>query len=77
MRQLIERVTCDRCGQVFDFEKLNDGSRVARIDNLTEWLLSLGWKCQPLIGSSFRGQDFCPICESMAFTEAEKALLKR
>lgn len=66
MRILIERVTCDSCGQVFDFEKLsNDPTPMrARLEDLTDWLRERGWKCQPVIGSSFKGQDFCPNCAS-------------
>jgi len=36
MRQVVERVTCDVCGQVFDFEKFNMETRLVRIETLSE-----------------------------------------
>lgn len=60
MRSLIERVTCDTCGQTFDFEKYNEATQTARIEVLTDWLLSLGWS----MTNGLRPGDFCPTCST-------------
>ena len=59
MRAIIERVTCDHCGQVFDFEKLDEAKQLARLEPLTDWLKSLGW----MIGNgNTMACDYCPAC---------------
>jgi hypothetical protein len=65
MRQVVDRVTCDKCGQVFDFEVLRLGQTpiVARKEALTPWLRSLGWECNPVNGSSYASEDLCPNCK--------------
>ena len=62
MRQVIERVTCDVCGQVFDFEKLNSSTREVRIESLSDWIRPLGWKCQPFEDTKYQSRDSCPNC---------------
>jgi hypothetical protein len=59
MRVVLERVTCDRCGQVFDFEKLNDATNVARIEGLSNWLITLGWS----MSDGLKLCDLCPNCK--------------
>jgi hypothetical protein len=62
MRQVIERVTCDVCGQVFDFEKYNTSTRLVRIEDLSRWISSRGWKCRPFENTKFQMRDTCPNC---------------
>jgi len=62
MRQIVERVTCDKCGRVVDFEKLNNYLLIYRLESLTDWLLQLGWTIQERVGSRFRPVDYCPDC---------------
>ena len=64
MRQVIERVTCDVCGQVFDFEKYNTSTRLARIEDLSRWIGLRGWKCRPFEDTTFQMHDTCPNCNS-------------
>lgn len=61
MRTIIERVTCDRCGQMFDFEKFSEASMTARIESLTQWLNDLGWATS----NGLRLGDFCPCCSNL------------
>lgn len=61
MRTLIERVTCDHCGQVFHFEKYDEASHAARVESLTDWLLSLGWT----MTDGVRHGDMCPVCSTV------------
>lgn len=65
MRQNIDRITCDGCGQVFDFERLRlDGrEKLARIEPLSDWLRLRGWTVEPVIGSGFQTVDKCPNCK--------------
>ncbi len=66
MRQVVDRVTCDKCGQVFDFEVLRLGQLpiIARKESLTVWLKSLGWSCNPVIGSNHASEDLCSNCKN-------------
>ena len=57
-RAIIERVTCDKCGQVSDFEQFNNGSMMARLESLTQWIRGLGW----YVDGSIRTVDICPRC---------------
>ncbi len=61
MRQVIERVTCDKCGQVFDFEKVCNSPMRGRIESLTDWLLKLGWRVVTT-RSTITPHDLCPNC---------------
>lgn len=72
MRQVIDRITCDDCGRVFEFEALRLGTTpiTARTEPLTEWLTRSGWNCQPVIGSRFASIDHCPDCVSRKSTPA-------
>lgn len=65
MRAVIERVTCDKCGQVHDFEKYNQGIHLARIESLSDWLLSLGWK----LSDGVHKRDICPNCVKQTAAE--------
>ena len=60
-RAIIERVTCDKCGEVRHFEKLDNGSMTARLESLTEWLRSLGWCIEE---EGLRSVDVCPQCHA-------------
>lgn len=64
MRQVVDRITCDDCGQVFEFEALRVGVTpiTARLENLTEWLRRQGWQCKPCNDSRFAFVDLCPVC---------------
>lgn len=62
MRVIIERVTCDHCGQVFDFEKFSEATKIARIEKLTKWLISLGWQ----MSNGLILADICPTCTRSA-----------
>ncbi len=68
MRQVVDRVTCDDCGRVVDFERCrtNTDGIVARNETTTEWLIRCGWRCVPVIGSSFVTLDHCPDCKNRA-----------
>lgn len=57
-RAIIERVTCDKCGEVREFEKFDNGSMTARLESLTEWLRGLGW----YVDGSIKTVDWCPHC---------------
>lgn len=72
MRVIIERVTCDRCGHVADFEKYNEGTKMARIECLTSWLASLGWR----LSDGIRLGDVCPQCCRVLFTKRRKQVEK-
>lgn len=65
MRQVVDRITCDGCGQVFDFEVLRISKQPieARLEPLTQWLEKLNWECNPIIGSKFASIDYCPHCK--------------
>lgn len=58
MRSIIERVVCDQCGQIHDFEKHNQGIHLARLKLLDDWLLSLGWK----LSNGVHKRDICQNC---------------
>jgi hypothetical protein len=62
MRQIIDRVTCSKCGQVFDFERYNVDTNEARIEAIGSWLTSLGWKLLRYENCKRRAMDFCPLC---------------
>ena len=57
-RSIIERVTCDGCGELREFEKVNTGTMTARIESLTDWVRNLGW----YVEGSIRTVDMCPQC---------------
>jgi predicted Zn-ribbon and HTH transcriptional regulator len=59
VRVVIERVTCDRCGQVFDFEKFNNSTKTVRMEGLSEWLVNLGWN----LSDGVNHCDLCPNCK--------------
>ncbi len=66
MRQVIDRITCDDCGRLFDFEVLRLGTSpiTARKEPLTAWLERAGWHCQPDRDGRFASIDHCPDCVS-------------
>lgn len=57
-RTLIERVTCDKCGEVREFEKFENSVMRIRFEDLTHWLRDLGW----YITGQLRTVDICPEC---------------
>jgi hypothetical protein len=67
VRQAIERVTCDVCGLVLDFESLSIAPLgiVARIEPLLTVLETAGWQIQPIIGTRWRTIDKCPACSEL------------
>lgn len=60
-RAIIERVTCDKCGEVRHFETFDNGSMTARLESLTQWLRGLGWYVD---GGEVKTVDWCPTCHS-------------
>lgn len=65
--KVIERVTCDHCGESHDFEKLCVSGKIARAETTTQWIEQLGWV---VIGNSLMPmsdwRQFCPKCKGMA-----------
>ena len=59
MRAIIERVTCDKCGEIRQFEKYDSGSHTFRLEPLDNWLRMHGWAVQE---SGLRRIDTCPAC---------------
>jgi hypothetical protein len=72
MRVVIERVTCDHCGQVFNFEKFNEGTKTARFETLSDWLLKIGWH----LSDGVRRCDLCPTCKPLPAPQTRPILLK-
>lgn len=60
MRAVIERVTCDWCGQTFDFEKYSEATHTSRNEKLSDWLLQNKWS---MSNGAIMG-DFCPTCSA-------------
>lgn len=59
MITVIERVTCDKCGEVREFEKFNNGTLTTRVESLPSWLAALGWQ---ISYQGLRTSDICPNC---------------
>ena len=59
MRAIIERVTCDKCGEIRHYEKFDMGSMIARVEALTDWLRQHGWT---VTQDGSRRIDTCPAC---------------
>lgn len=70
-RVLIEQVTCDKCGEIKRYEKLNNLSAVARMEPLTEWLINLDWYVET---SGFKTIDLCPLCANRTYGLHKKRL---
>lgn len=59
MKSIIERVVCDHCGSIHQFEKYDSGSQIARLDPLDDWLRQHGWNVQL---EGLQRIDTCPAC---------------
>jgi hypothetical protein len=59
VRAIIERVTCDDCGEIRHFEKFDMAGMTARTEPLTDWLRQYGWTVQE---NGNRRIDTCPAC---------------
>jgi hypothetical protein len=58
-QSLIDRVVCDKCGEVREFEKIDRTGKRVRLESLTEWLLRLGWYVDAV---GLQTADVCPQC---------------
>lgn len=58
MRTVVEIVTCDKCGEVRQFEKYNEASKLFRVETLSEWIRGLGWSTT----DGLQHLDLCPVC---------------
>lgn len=61
-QSLIDRVVCDKCGEVREFEKIDRTGKRVRLESLTEWLLRLGWYVDAV---GLQTVDLCPNCHTL------------
>ena len=63
MRVLVERVTCETCGLLCEFERARrDLHFTVRLETLGEWLRNHGWTEGPIDPRYMRTTDHCPAC---------------
>ena len=65
-RAIIDRVTCDKCGEIRHFSRFGAGTLQARLESMDEWLRTLGW-CVQVEG--LRRVDICKTCQLQFFGE--------